>query len=260
MWANKELDGYEGTNGDDLPTYRIIHAHAHGDFFAPTRYQAPLRDFPIAPIALEEPHRKFARLVYLFEGVGAYEHVMQNRDTGGRLIFEWPANLMAYYQRKPIVQGGFVLTKAWQEIPSNAVAHLLDTVRTRTLNMVVEIKEQLGEEIQHPSPAAMEKVERTVNNYVGTAIFASDHAQVQINQLDAGDWDQLVKLLRQSGLTDGDVAELSEAKSADGDKMGEAVMAWIRKMAPKALVGGVKLTATVAQQMLTEYMKKHFGF
>lgn len=148
------------------------------------------------------------------------------------------------------VQGGFVLTKAWQEVPSNAIAHLLDTVRTRTLNMAVEIKEELGEEIQHPSPAAIAKAAQTVNNCIGTTVFASGHAQVQINQLNAGDWDQLVKLLKQAGLSDEDVSELSTAKKEDGAKMGEGVTGWIKKMAPKALVGGVKITPSLPNKCL----------
>jgi|SRR5215467_4163954 len=32
LWANKELDGYEGCTVEEIPQYRIVQAHAYGSF------------------------------------------------------------------------------------------------------------------------------------------------------------------------------------------------------------------------------------
>lgn len=39
-------------------------------------------DYPIAPVALEKEHRKFAGNVYFFEGISAYEHLLENKGWG----------------------------------------------------------------------------------------------------------------------------------------------------------------------------------
>ena len=69
IWANMELNGYK--NDDQLPDYRVISAHAHGDFYG--FVGSHLKNHIIPPAVLEEEHRDYAESVRLVQAVAAYE-------------------------------------------------------------------------------------------------------------------------------------------------------------------------------------------
>ena len=138
-WANQELNGYEF--GKDVPEYRIIPAPAKGNFIGPLYAQYNRHLIP--SVVLEKKHREFAERVYLLQSVSAYVDVLKERDanpSGGSLSFPWNANMVAYYQDK-LMQGGFICHAAWQEVSASAVAEMLDTIRNRTLNMALQMKD-----------------------------------------------------------------------------------------------------------------------
>jgi hypothetical protein len=258
-WANQELNGYSTWEG--IPEYRIVHVGASGNFFG--AFGAALRNYPIPPIGLDEEHRHFAESVHLMEGVGSYEHMLKDY---GSIKYPWPGNLVVYYQQR--LYRPYVLVNAWQEVPKSAVAELLDTIRTRTLNMALEIKSEVGvvEDLTKIGPAEIAQVERSItNNIYGTTIIAGGYAQVNANvtatqnTINVGDRAQLEAFLKQSGLSDTDIKELSEAEAADEKKMGTRVMEWIKTNASKAVVGGVKLGADITKEILTTYLKQYFG-
>ncbi len=82
---------------------------------------------------------------------------------------------------------------------------------------------------------------------------------VQEQHIAAGNWEQLQKVLCNSGLSQSDLDSLSAAVGEDKNQMGSAVKKWIENTAPKALSGGVKIAASVGQAILTEYLKHYFG-
>lgn len=140
-WANQELNGYR--SGKDAPEYRIIPALARGNFVGP--FHAQYNRHLIPSVVLEEKHREFAQRVYLLQSVSAYADVLKERDaksSGGFLTMNWDPNMVGYYQDKLIQD--FICHSAWQEIPVSAVAEMLDTIRNRTLNMALQIKDELG--------------------------------------------------------------------------------------------------------------------
>ncbi|MGA3052774.1 MAG: hypothetical protein ABSD63_01065 [Candidatus Korobacteraceae bacterium] len=82
---------------------------------------------------------------------------------------------------------------------------------------------------------------------------------IQQHTITVGDWAQLERVLRNSGLSQSEIGELSGVVEQDGKKMGSAVLEWIKKNAPKAISGGVQIGAAVGQSLLTEYLKQYYG-
>lgn len=82
---------------------------------------------------------------------------------------------------------------------------------------------------------------------------------VQQHSITVGDWEQLERVLRNSGLSQSEIDELSGVVEQDGKKMGSGVVEWIKKNAPKAISGGVQIGAAVGQTLLTEYLKQYYG-
>jgi hypothetical protein len=263
-WANQELNGY--SSKDNIPEYRVVYAGAHGNFSG--AFGSSLQDWPIPPVALEEKHREFAEKVYLAQAVSAYEDVVAQES--GRIVFEWPGNMVVYYQGK-FFDRRYALISAWQEVPKSCLVELLDTIRNRTLNMALEIKEQLGasaRDLRNVRPSDIKKVQQTVVNniYGGTNYFASGQSQMVASTattqtfIPAGNRQELEAVLLKSGLTANDLQKLTEAEEAEGgQKLGVRVRAWVKDTAPKVVAGGVKIGISVARQLLTEWLKQYYG-
>jgi hypothetical protein len=262
-WANQELNGYQSR--EDLPKYRLLRVGAHGNFAS--AYQQ-MKGFAIPSFMLDEKDRDWAERVELHESVSSYEEIVSCSVTNGSILVEWPGNMIAKYQSK-FFQGDMALINAWQEIPRSVLVQVLDTVRNRTLSMALELKGEIGgtEDMEEITPSESAKIEQTVVNNIfgGTAYFASGHSTITAttntqNIISVGDRAQLDSVLKKVGLSDDDLKELTEAEKADGEKkMGTRVMDWIKKNAPKALVGGVKLGADITKEVLVAYLKQYTG-
>jgi hypothetical protein len=257
-WANKELNGY--TSDGQLPDYRVIGADAKGDFLGVGWSQ--LRQRLIPPAALEEPHRRFAREVDLGQGIGVYETLVEQQD-GGRITLPWPPNLVAYYQRR--LMNNMALQSAYQEVPKTNVVELLDTVRTRVLNLALEIQGEVGDDdpdLKHVPPATENRINQTIVQHIygGQGFASTGNSTMTIHQQNLTDnWENLAAALHGSGVSQGEIAELSHAVKQDGKKMGPNVMGWIKKTAPNVLTAGVKVGTSIGQQILTGFLKQHFG-
>ena len=262
-WANQELNGYPSREG--LPEYRILHVAAHGNFAG--AYQQ-MNDFAIPSFMLDEGDRDWAEKVELHESVSSYEEVVSKSIKGGSILVEWPGNMILKYQ-STFFQGEMALIKAWLEIPRSMLVQVLDTVRNRTLNMALELRNEIGEteDIKEMSAAEGAKIEQTIINNIfgGTAYLASGHGTINAttntqNIINVGDRAQLDSVLKKVGLSDDDLKELTEAEHSDGEKkMGTRVMEWIKKNAPKAAIGGVKLGAEITKEVLVAYLKQYTG-
>jgi hypothetical protein len=254
-WAEQELKGYP--NPKDVPEYRIMNVGALGNFAGiGVRYQAR----PIPPSLLKEQHRWAATIHRLTEPVSSYESL---GDSKGALIYEWPSDMIALYQSSLLE--GCVLMTAWQQVPKTAIAGMLDTIRTRVLTMAIDIKnefEESGADLNHikqNSPEA-EKVQQSVvtNVYGDLYMIAGDHV-INTQNIAVGNWEDLKRVLNESGIGDGDVAELSQAIQKDGKTIGTGVRGWISRNADKVLDHGLKLGTAVGTTLLTEYLKQHLG-
>ena len=265
-WANQELNGYEF--GKDVPEYRIIPAPAKGNFIGP--FHAQFNGHIIPSAVLEKRHREFAERVYLLQSVTAYVDVLEERNVNssrGSLSFSWPGNMVAYYQEK-LMQGGFICHAAWQEISPSAVAEMLDTIRNRTLNMALQIKDELGTSYTNlPDIEPGETASRIQNivfqNTGGNTTVAFDRANVDASQhqlvITVGNREALDKALIGAGLEKHDLNSLTDAIGADGDKPRDRVNDWIKKNASKVLTGGVRVGTHIGQEILTAWIKAHYG-
>jgi len=266
IWANEELNGYNSI--ENLRKYRTLPAAATGLFVGPAwaRFQ---QGIPSA--ALNKEHRKFAEIVYLAQPIGTLEDTLKS-GSDSNLSFPWSANLVAYYQDR--LQSPWQLFSAHQTVPKSAIAGIVDTVRTRVLNMALEIQSEVGEkdeDLKEITPEESKKVDQTIvtNIYGGNVYMSSGEStmtattiQGQQQNIAAGDWNQLERVLKNAGVSETELKELSAAVESDGDqklKGDGSVMRWIKVTAPKVLAGGVKMGAEVGKTVLTEMLMQYYG-
>ena len=266
-WANQELNGYK--SGKDVPEYRIIPALARGNFIGPLHAQYNRHLIP--SVVLKEKHREFAERVYLVQSVSAYADVLKERDgksSGGFLIFNWDPNMVGYYQEK-LMQGGFICHAAWQEIPVSALAEMLDTIRNRTLNMALQIKDELGSSYTSLRKIESGETESKIQSIIfqntgGNTTVAFGQANVDASGqgqtvIAVGDREALIAVLRQAGLDNRDLDSLTKAIQIDGEKPGNKVGEWVKDKGAKVLSGGIKVGTKIGSEILTAWIKQHYG-
>lgn len=262
-WANQELSGYD--NAAMVPEYRLVRADAKGHFVGPAGRE--IKNYPIPSVALDEKHRAFAEKLELTQSVSAFDDMVRNYDSHN-VVFYWPANLAVIYQ-KHFFSGKFVLVSAWQEIPKTALVEVLESVRNRTLNLALALKDELGtsyQNLQKIGSSEAAKVESIVvqhihgANYVAYGNMAIDASTSTETVINVGDKQQLDELLARAGLDVTDVQALTDAINADGGKKpGSKVTTWIKDNAGKVLAGGAKIGAKVGAEILTAWMKQYYG-
>ena len=166
------------------------------------------------------------------------------------------------------MQGGFICHAAWQEISASAVAEMLDTIRNRTLNMALQIKDELGTSYTNPSNIEPGETATKIQSIIfqntgGNTTVAFGHANVDASQhqivITVGDRQGLDKALASAGLEKQDLDTLTDAIKADGDEPRNKVNEWIRMNASKVLSGGVKVGTHIGQEILTAWIKAHYG-
>jgi hypothetical protein len=261
-WANQELNGYD--HGRNVPNYRIVPAPAKGDFLGP--FNAQFNNHIIPPVAMDEQHRKFAESVYLIQSVSAYEDVIKKPKGRAVLMFPWPSDLVVYYQEK-LMHNGFICHSAWQEISESALVEVLDAVRNRTLNMALQLKDELATSYADLRNAKSQETETNIHNIIfqntggnTTVAFGIVDASGQGQTVIAvGDKKALDAALTHAGLTKPELDALTNAIKADGARPGHKVTEWIKENASKVLTGGVKVGTKIGSEILTAWIKQHYG-
>jgi AbiTii-like protein len=134
-WVDHELNGYEKI--EDLPTYRMLHTESQGDFAG--AFGSGLRNAPIPPLCLPEELRDRVTKSYLMQPISAYASLI-DREEKSDPREQWPADLTALVGRK--IYRDMNCLSAWKVIPHNSLIALVDTIKTRVLNFVLEIEEE----------------------------------------------------------------------------------------------------------------------
>jgi hypothetical protein len=122
------------------------------------------------------------------------------------------------------------LHSACQEIPKSSLVDLLDTVRTRVLNLALEIQGQVREDdpdLRDVEPATESLINQTVNQYIygGQGLLSTGQSSMTVRQQNlTHNWENLEAALRASGVSEPELKELSSAVNRDGKTMGANVI------------------------------------
>jgi hypothetical protein len=138
-WVDHELNGYP----DDaiLPPYRAERlVHVLGNFSGP--FGAHFTNQPIPPLAIPEKHRDSYLFRFRFvDAVAAYEEMLRSRE--GDLQAPWPADVLIVL--RPRVFQGMECVRAWRVIPRGDFVGVLDGVRNRLLDLVLQLEREVPE-------------------------------------------------------------------------------------------------------------------
>lgn len=176
-WIEKELNGYDDTNS--LPSYRILETMSKGHFSG--WGGSGLRNAPIPTYCLEEKHQKYVDNVYITEGISALEDLLSKSD--GTLHNPWRPQLLALYSTKFYENMNCI--EAWQVISSSSLANIVDTVRTKILNFVLEIEAEnpdAGDAKINSNPIEQGKITQIFNTTINGNVQNVATGSSDVNQ------------------------------------------------------------------------------
>lgn len=264
-WIDFELNGYPSK--DKLPSYRILNTISFGDFCGP--FGSGARNLPIPPSCLPKEFREYITTSYLTAPISSYTELLSAQ--GKNPIEQWPADLIANFGQN-IYQNQNCIS-AWKIIPRNFIATVLDTIKTRILDFVLEIENEApdaGEAPPNSPPIAQEKVTQIFNTYISGNVQNVATGSNHVNQnrdihIYQNDFTSLYDFLKSKGVSHDDLVDLEKAVQDDTQEhgkrtQGQHVQQWTKGMINKAASGAWNVTKSVATNILSKALTSYFGF
>ncbi len=262
-WVSCELNGYG--ESDAIPQYRRLVADSVGTFSGCGGRL--LRNQPIPMCNLPKELAKILSVVSFKEGVGSLEHLLENSQNN-QLGSRWPSAVIARYQAKFIE--GFVLMEAFMVVSRAEVAGILENIRNRILEFVLELGEKYPDKSFEKPERDVESgvVQSVVNNYIfgnGNRVASGSGASNDISiSMAKGNWDMLAATLSEIGLSTEDIDKLGVALKAepptDEKHLGKNVSSWIGAIMAKVGKGAYDLSIGTAAGVISSAISRYCGF
>lgn len=256
QWADSELGGYGDL--DKVPDYRCFRANNLGTFFGP--YGSGVKNQMLPTIDLPEPLKSFAEHLVVRQNIRALEEMLSQESAR----FPWPAEFVEL-AREHIVIEGMALVEAHQPIPNSVFAGILDTVKTRLLDFVLDVPVTDDELREGTFDRSQVRNIFLTNVYGNQNVVAVGETVSQgLSEILAGNRESLLAYLRNQGIADDDLNSLDHAISsettASKNRLGPLVSSWIGQMMVKGVSGAWDVASQTASSLLVEALGKFYGW
>ncbi len=252
-WAEAELNGYE--DKDALPKYRVSAGSNFGNFVG---YGMRANALPIRLSSLPESWRESLSKLELRSGIAALQEMFRSEKDYQE---HWDADRIAAVSEK--LYSDMNMIRAWKVITKSEIVAVLDAVRNRLLNFLLDLKEQYPEVEAadmnlHSIPKDDVRVNVVNNIFGGQNVLASGGTvRQQVHQgVKPGDLVSLLAALREASLPEELISELPVA--IDKDKLvpkggiGPSVTRWLAKV-------GEKVATNTAVEFATKALLRYYG-
>lgn len=264
-WVNNELNGYPGKT--ELPSYRILPATIIANM-SNGAWKADAHPVPLGH--LEENNRKKLELARMDQSLAVLEKLVENPKGSLQSPLDMDFNGILGQS----LASGFVIQRAWRSISKPSVAQIFIQVRSRLLDFILELKDQIGDsgsEKEAKIRAGKIDTAGLFNNAIfgntTTIIVGSGNQQNVANLVFKGDFNTLADYLKQQGIEEADITELQHAINSDEsapevkeNKVGPAVRDWLKRMTGKAIDMAWQIELGVASGLMTSALQQYYGW
>lgn len=266
-WVDQELNGYK--NIDNLPDYRILSVDSKGYFSGTSRI---LKNADIPLLCIPEQFRETFSTAYCAEPISVYESSL--KSSKGDSIQQWPPDFVALYG-KEIIQN-MICMRAWKVIPRSSMVSLVDSVRNRVLNFVLELESEApdaGEAPLNTPPLPQDKVTQVFNttiiygNNVGNiAEGSTDITQSVTLNVYKDDFSSLRNQLLKLEVPKSEIDELKSAINKDDKNeviktksLGNKVSSWLRNLLTKSAQGTIPIIQNLSANLISKAILLYYG-
>lgn len=254
-WVGYELNGYP--DGATLPPYRAsLRGEIKADLAGP--FGAAGKNVPVPSSLFPDEYRDQATRFEFYQGVATLESLIADAKRGGQpsILSMFPVEISA---RMQIWQGYQTMTM-WLQVPIASVVGVLDQVRSRALEFVLEIEAEnpdAGATATTEPPVPLARADAIFNTVIyGGQVAIGPNATVNVT---LGDLGSLMVYLEVQGVAKADRDGLKAALAADKGKPGPRVKAWLGEMAMKAAASGGRVTESAVAGLIATAVARFLG-
>ena len=229
------------------------------------------KNVPIPAALLPTNLQELAGHLEISQGVKEIETLAVQATQEGGVRIAWPAEAVILARDHVPMDDGSMLVEAWKPLVSGQLEGILDQVRNRLLDFLLELQ-QISPEVVNSENAIRSVPNDTVTHLFQTIIHGGQNIvatgtnfeQKSTQQIGANDRVSLMNCLESLGIDRDSLAELENAIKQDGDRrkneFGEQVKSWIGKMVVKAVDGTWKVALSTAPRVLQEALSRYYGW
>jgi len=266
-WVNQELNGYK--NKKLLPDYRIVQIYSKGHFSGPFGSGIKNADIPLS--CIPEEFRENLSKCYFTEPIAYYINSLKN-SKGDNFEEQWPPDLVAHTGRD--IYQGMNCMSAWKLIPNSSIFSLIEAIKNRILNFVLEIEKEApdaGEDSPKNQKISPERVSQVFNTTIYGNVGNISEASQNINQtatinVSKNDLNSLKAYLSSVGIPKSEIQKLEVAiqkdpaeKVSKTQKLGNKVLAWIKSASSKIKNEAFPVLQSVSANLITRAILKYYG-
>ena len=265
-WVDQELNGYN--NIDNLPDYRILSVDSKG-YFSGGSHRVNNANIPL--IFIPEQFRELLSNAYCVQPISEYESLLKSSKSEN-FQEPWPSELVVAYGNR-IYQNKTCIS-AWKVIPYGSIVSLVDSVRNRVLNFVLEIESEApdaGEALLNEPPLPQDRVTQffntTIYGNVGNIAEGSTNiTQSSTLKVCKADLSSLKKQLLELGVPDSEIDELESAINMDDEKeviknksLGAKVSSWLGNLLTKSAQGTIPIIQNLSAKLINKAILLYYG-
>ena len=266
-WVDAELGGYDTTV--NLPDYRTFEPVNYGTFSGP--FGKLIRNLQIPVTHLPDEVREFASRMDVVQSVKAIEASVASATRENAYIFPWPPEAVILARGHITMSDGCVLVEAWKPFTTGQMESILDQIRNRLLDFLLELQ-QMDPEVMKSEDAIRavpnDKVQSVFNMTIlgGQNVVATGTGFTQntTQTVRVGDAQSLCDHLRSLGIREDALGELQAALTQDGERprqeLGDAVKSWLGRMAARAVEGSWSVATSTALDLLKTALFAYYGW
>jgi len=185
---------------------------------------------------------------------------------------QWPPDLVAY-TGEDIYQGMNCMS-AWKLIPNSSIFSLVEAVRNRILNFVLEIGKEApdaGEDSPKTQKISPEKVSQVFNTTIYGNVGNISEASQNVNQIATtnvlkNDLNSLKTYISSVGIPISEIKKLEAAIQEDSaekvnktQKLGNKVLAWIKSVSSKIKNEAFPVLQSISANLITQAILNYYG-
>ena len=266
LWVDTELSGYE--SDQEVPDYRSFQPLNLGSFSGLAGRMFKNVQIPVS--SLPDNVRKFAEQLIVLQSVKEIETTIGIVE-GPEVTIPWPPEAVILARDHVTMSDGSTLVEAWKPLTKGQMESVLDQVRNRLLDFLLELQEidpDVGQSEEAIRSFPNDKVQNVFHTTIlgGQNVIATgtNFSQKVSQSVREGDSQSLCDHLRGLGIPEDGLAALLAALAQDGERprheLGDAVKSWLGKTAAKAIDGTWNVATTTALDLLKTALFAYYGW
>jgi hypothetical protein len=263
-WVNSELNGY--SEEASVPPYRVFSTSvlatvSNGVYTHPS--------VPLATSHLGDLRPKFTQHEAR-ESISALEDLV--RKSEGQLAIPIPPEFYGILGKH--LTETYVVQRAWRPISDSQLVQVLTQVRSRLLDFLLELSEMIGDQMSEEEMKKLARSPETTamfNHAIfgdNTTILVGNYNRQEVTKrITTGDFESLRSTLEERNVGKEEIATLKSALNADADgkdvkakRFGPRVRAWMKSMLDEAVDATWQIELGIAGNLLTDALKKYYGW